>query len=142
MKVNFYNFIKRAMAVRRRIKAKNVDRKIIKSHKDWIGLEADEKKVRKEDILGLTIYKNIYPFWNETNIKYFVTDELEDEYLLPYLNAINYNELGMRHKINIFQDKNYQPLLAKGMKFPESIIHNINGEWYDDEYKLISKKTQ
>ena len=120
-------------------KAQKINKSIVRKHKDWQALSCEEKKkTRKEDEWGLTIYKNTFPGWNSVDISLFVTDELQDEIILPKLNKINYNEIGMRHKWNLFQDKNYQPSFAKEMRFPQSVIHCIDGQLYDDEFRMIN----
>ena len=131
--------IKRVTAKRREVKAAQYNKNHCKKHLDWKPLTHDELlKVRKSDRWGMMIYKNVFPDWHRTNISMFVTDEMQDEYVLPYLNPVNYNEIGMRHKKNLFQDKNYQPVFANKLKFPQTIARNINGEWYDDQFDLIS----
>lgn len=126
------------MAKRRMMKAKKDNKAIVKKHHDWKMLTpAEKKQIRKDDIWGMTIYKNVFPGWDNVDISLFVTDELQDEILLPKLNKINYTEIGMRHKKNLFQDKNYQPYFAYEMQFPASIIHCVDGEFYDKDCHLI-----
>lgn len=98
-------------------------------------------KSEKEEIRNYwnKYYKNVnlYPhtlYYNLNGIKdvRYIPDHLYYRYIDPYFNNMKYNEA--------FEDKNYYDMWFKDLKRPNTIIHNIGGIFYNDNYEIISNK--
>lgn len=114
---------------------------ICKQHPKWKELDKREKRlIGKSDYYSCKMFKNVCIEWNEINCAYFVSDSFYQTELLPRLNRINYDAVGLRCTPGYFGDKNYQERFVGNLSFPNSIIHNVAGEYYNSSFEHISKE--
>ncbi len=122
-----------------RIKKKNnlkkVDKKICALHKEWIGLNKYENKHYKGNEYAYKAFKNIYGKSSD----YFVSDIMYQTMILPILNRCNYSKEGRNYGHTYFMDKNYQEIFIRGINSLHSIVHNINGVFFNEKYRMVSK---
>lgn len=86
---------------------------------------------------GLTIYKNTNRV-STADDRYYVSDGYYQADILPRLNLLNYGVLGIRHTIHYFTDKNYEPYFMRGVTFPQTLIKNIRGQFYTDDFNPVT----
>lgn len=136
MKQQIKYCIKEARKLKRRIELTRVDRKMCVMHPDWAGLtKMEQKGLHWWDIYAHKCYKNIYG----EHCRQFVSDASYQTQILPRLNAVNYTDSGMFHKDTIFTDKNYQDIFVRYDVFPNIIVRNVEGEFYDKHFTHISE---
>lgn len=118
-------------------------------HKEIIDFKKNKKSnAYKKDKKYL---KEIKKYWRKYNVRikpiyhfhYSVTNEKQDVRYIPdylyYTKIMNYFS-NRTYAVGI-NDKNYYNILFKNVIQPETIIRKINGILYDNEYKIIDKKT-
>lgn len=116
------------------------DQEFVDMHPEWEDLTEKEKSLfPKAEWDGYKIYKNLASDYNEETARYYVTDYRYQTELLPRLNKLNYARFGIRHPVTIFCDKNYQDVFS-GLKFPEILLRNIQGMFYDSKFARLTKK--
>lgn len=71
--------------------------------------------------------------------EWFVSDALYQTEILPRLNKVNYTKIGQLYEDRLFADKNYQDMSANYIRYPDIIVRNIEGEFYDIGFHHISK---
>ena len=98
----------------------------------------EKKNINKKFIRICKIIKPIYGDWDNCEYKYFISNDFYQIKLLPKLNDVNYNEVGIRHKMSYFMDKNFQEKFATEVQFPKVILRKINGDYYDEKFNYIS----
>lgn len=122
-----------------KFKIKFSEIKQIKKKKNWVSLTKKErKKIRKENYIVCKIMKNIFQDWDNCEFEYFVSDTVYQTEILPKTNCIDYGMYGVRHKLSYFSDKNYQHKFINNVKFPTVIGRCVNGDFYDEDFNLIS----
>ncbi len=99
----------------------------------------EKNKVNKKNRNILRIMKKMYFNFDNCDYSYFLSDSIFQNEILPKLNDVNYGLFGLRHKYSYFTDKNYQEKFAKNFKFPKAVVRCINGNFYDSEFKYITK---
>ena len=115
-------------------------KQVCKKHSEWNKLTAQEKaRLRTKETYAYVIYKNLYKDWDNSRIECFVSDAYYQTVLLPKLNKLNYDTLGIKYTDSYFTDKNYEDFFASGAKFPKTIIKNINGEFYNADFECITE---
>lgn len=115
-------------------------KQVCKKHNEWKKLTSEEKaKLRTNETYAYVIYKNLYKDWDKSPIEFFVSDAYYQTVLLPKLNKLNYDTLGIKYTDSYFTDKNYEDFFASGVRFPKTIIKNINGEFYNADFENISE---
>lgn len=113
-------------------------REICALHKEWKKYYPDKSGGKNFCTReGLTIYKNTNRVDSDDD-RYYVSDGYYQADILPRLNSINYGILGIRHTIHYFTDKNYEPYFMQGITFPQTLIKNIRGQFYTDDFKPIT----
>lgn len=115
--------------------------KHIKAHPEYENLTAEEKSQMRCGDASMKFIKNISKKWTgPESAKYFVTEGFYQTDLLPLLSPINYGILGINHVLHYYSDKNYQEYFVKNLKFPENLIKNVNGQYYDGDMNPITEK--
>lgn len=135
MKRQIKECLKRARKLKRRLELVQADKRMCCLHPDWADLtEMERRKIRWWDVYAHKCYKNIYGKYSTQ----FVSDALYQTQILTRLNAVNYTDSGMLHKDVVFCDKNYQDIFVDHAMFPNVVLRNIEGEFYDADFHHIS----
>lgn len=115
-------------------------KKLCAKRKEWAALTSSERnQLRTKETYAYIAYKNLYPDWEKSDKKSYVSDAFYQTKLLPKLNKLNYDVFGMKRTKSYFTDKNYADLFIEDIKFPKTVIKNINGEFYNADFENISE---
>lgn len=130
------SIVKKYIAKNRRRQLRKRDKKICLLHKEWSRLKYGECK-SINDRYACIIYKNLCG----KDMEYFVSDAFFQNYLLPKLNFANYtkeNRYCAGH--TCFADKNYQEIFVKAIKPLNTIIRNVHGVLFNNNYEKITEQ--
>lgn len=113
-----------------------VDKNMCSLHPEWADLTKEEQgKINRWEVYAHKCYKNIAGGGYSER---YVSDILYQTKILPRLNKNNYTKTGKLHGAGMFEDKNYQDMLI-GIRYPDIVMRNIAGEFYDTDFQHISK---
>ena len=111
---------------------------------------ARAKKLPKNPILDREYRSVVLPYWKPFGIKpkkhwyrincdraehiapEYIPDDIWFHKILPHFNTLLFAQA--------LQDKNQHGLLVPGVKRPKTIVKNIAGVFYDDDYRLLTEE--
>lgn len=105
---------------------------------NFVSLTKSERRLLKgKNKYPYIAYKNMYGA-REAELLRFVTNEDYVFEILPRINSINHDLIGLG-KTTLLSDKNYFEMLFPELTFPATIIHKIDGIYFDTSYNRISE---
>lgn len=110
-----------------------------KNQDKWVKLSADEERIaRKKEKYQLLAFKNLTGVTG-AELERFITNQEYTFDILPRLNPSNHDLIGLG-KQTIFTDKNYFELLFPQLIFPVTVLHRINGLFFDSNFCPCTKE--
>ena len=114
------------------------DKRIVKLHPEWKGLNEREKSfVLDKDIWQYIIFKNLRGSLEEG----YVSDVIYTNEMLGVLFSFDFFTQGKITKLgaNLFSNKAYFPVLLKYLPLPKTLVMNINSVFLDSDYEIITE---
>lgn len=112
-----------------------VHRAICRAHPEWQPLTEEElDRIDRRDRWSYMYYKNMS---GAEPLSYFVSDAVYKTRILTKVNACNHRPNSTCIDTD-FSDKNYHDLFMPELRFPETVIRRVHGQFYDPQRRHIT----